>query len=1552
MKPSLPLKLLAALMASVATVYPQAYSFDLPSGTTISFNSLEDLKNQTSDQDVTATGGILRWTAAVDISTWITKIKANSAITLDTNGIDVTFTEIENISNKANVVFTKTGDGKLVIKKRLLNTSTWYVNGGTLEMSRGKAYAAIGGTIIVEDGGTLLWASANANGWDAYYTSSDGNLFGVRDLTIKKGGILHLTSSTHHGANLLLTGGTITTTNKDIRLRFGNGVIKAGLADGENDTISKINGHMELTDGARMENNASVAIKDVPHIFEVDEKATLEITKEIFGANQKLTKTGKGTLRLSGEWQKEKKQFIINEGIFELSRNGPYGIVCGTAVINDGGKMRWAIANANGWEQYYDSNYRLTEITVEKGGIFEIAASTALATNLTLNGGMLMGSGIVQYGNGLIAAGLADSETATTSEIASNIKLTDAWQNVSANHEFNTAQGATLHISGTIEAADKLLTKTGAGTLFLDADNNALGGTIDVQAGELKAGHDAAFGSTLVKLTDGTINLNGKAVANDIEITKGNLAGAQNKTTGNVRINQTALGDISLGGLNGARLQSLVLASPDQTPSGPDTISHVTGLTGNVSLAGTTSLGVSSNMIGSTTAEATGTAVTFDGAGSLAFGGALELNLTTTAHNNLLAAFNAFQNQYIHLSNGSLSATGTMTFAGNYHTMNDRYEIEIDSATGYLKLVNKNQPTDRLDILQGASYFVIAYDDAIFNAFKGIDNNGTLKIDLSSAPGASNPDGLLLKDLKGDYTGVVDTRGSSTDAVITLVDDGEASHLVSTFRGSIIGNAQIVKAGDAAYDLTIGSQVQASKLTVQSGKLTVHGNLDIAGDTVVDANTTFVSNGSNSTINGNFLVNGTAALGDNAKLTSGALTLNNALSLGNNAVLSTGDLIGNGTLAMSNSELVLTGPTTALEAGINGNGSVRVQNGQLTLGTNGHLGAGIMLELDQTGGFILDAANDGRNTIAGLNGTGKVTANGGALLIVGNGGTFSGSYEGSTPASIEYQGSGKQTMAGPGSNQIDLIQSGPGTLSIEYPAKARDLGSNPATYRSLTINSGLVTSNTRINLDTLNLNGGGMSVEVTEALATSGNAIITAGNSVVEPASGKFVFSLEGVGDNTNWLDSTYTINLLDAPNNLTEGLYNIELNNYLLNIGFMIASIDYTRGLKITLETVKHNPLLNKVNNSNAAAAADMLWNNRASFDPNGTLTDILLKVTRGGLSDQEIANSLSALSGSSITSLLTSTREGLDNQVRSLRNRVVQMGLSDGYNYNDLPYYNMWIQGNGGYSRLDQRGDEAGFDLETWGGTVGADVNITQRWTAGAAFTANYGKLRVKSYDYAKGDNDGYYANVFARYQHRNWSHVIIGTFGWNDIELKRTVSISGMDPLNTRGTTDGRTYGAFYEGAYDFSLNHDKTAVLQPIVNASIYHTEIDSYTELGAGDASMRASDMDATYGSAAIGARIMGMIGANVLGRNTYAEFRVLGFQDYGDKTNHAVVTPIGAPSAGMSVKGAKAGRTGIQVGGGLAIPVGEQSSVFVDADASFKKHVTNVTGTLGYRYNF
>ena len=285
-------------------------------------------------------------------------------------------------------------------------------------------------------------------------------------------------------------------------------------------------------------------------------------------------------------------------------------------------------------------------------------------------------------------------------------------------------------------------------------------------------------------------------------------------------------------------------------------------------------------------------------------------------------------------------------------------------------------------------------------------------------------------------------------------------------------------------------------------------------------------------------------------------------------------------------------------------------------------------------------------------------------------------------------------------------------------------------------------------------------------------------------------------------------------------------------------------------------------------------------------------------------------------------------------------------------MPYFHMWMQGTGSYAKLDTRGDESGYELTTWGGTVGMDVDINDRFTAGAAFTANYGSLTASAADTADGDLDSYYVNLFARYQYRKWSHLLILTGGWNDASLTRTVDY-GTGSYQARGNTTGAGFGAMYELAYDIALNEDRSVILQPLFNASIVTTRMDGYRESGsAGNAGLKVEDQELTTAAVAVGARLSGLMGSNVFGREALGEVRVNVSQDMGDRRGQANVGFLADPSYTRPVYGAKVGSTAFQIGAGLSVPVGTQGVIFVDGNADIRSGSSSINGSIGYRYNF
>ena len=211
---------------------------------------------------------------------------------------------------------------------------------------------------------------------------------------------------------------------------------------------------------------------------------------------------------------------------------------------------------------------------------------------------------------------------------------------------------------------------------------------------------------------------------------------------------------------------------------------------------------------------------------------------------------------------------------------------------------------------------------------------------------------------------------------------------------------------------------------------------------------------------------------------------------------------------------------------------------------------------------------------------------------------------------------------------------------------------------------------------------------------------------------------------------------------------------------------------------------------------------------------------------------------------------------------------------------------------------------------------------------------------------------ACLFARYQYRKWSHLLILTGGWNDASLTRTVDY-GTGSYQARGNTTGAGFGAMYELAYDIALNEDRSVILQPLFNASIVTTRMDGYRESGsAGNAGLKVEDQELTTAAVAVGARLSGLMGSNVFGREALGEVRVNVSQDMGDRRGQANVGFLADPSYTRPVYGAKVGSTAFQIGAGLSVPVGTQGVIFVDGNADIRSGSSSINGSIGYRYNF
>ena len=326
-------------------------------------------------------------------------------------------------------------------------------------------------------------------------------------------------------------------------------------------------------------------------------------------------------------------------------------------------------------------------------------------------------------------------------------------------------------------------------------------------------------------------------------------------------------------------------------------------------------------------------------------------------------------------------------------------------------------------------------------------------------------------------------------------------------------------------------------------------------------------------------------------------------------------------------------------------------------------------------------------------------------------------------------------------------------------------------------------------------------------------------------------------------------------------------------------------------------------------------------------------------------------AVSGASIAALGAAVAGDVERQLMAIRNRTTTMGVDQSQVNESMPYFNAWINAEGDFRRLDADESLPGYELSSWGGTVGFDVDVTPRLTMGMAATAMYGDFTAESADQAEGDLDTYYVTAFARYAANRWSHTFVATVGTADTSLQRTVTHANGS-YTAEGSADAVSFGLMYEVGYVVAMNESATACLQPVFNVMLAHSSLDGYSEENS-DAALRTSGVDMTTVTFGMGARTQAIVGENLYNRASMVEARALVKVRAGDREGETENALDAVPGAMGTVTAAEMGTVGAEFGVGLTVPMGATGgSIFADASVEVSSGYTNVNGTVGYRINF
>ena len=1388
-------------------------------------------------------------------------------------------------------------------------------------------------------------------------------------------------------ANMALGTGTVTV-DRTGRLEIG---VTGGIADILGATMPTINGGtIAFASGGA--NKLGKLLTGSGINLEVSGAGTA-LTVSTAQTKTALTTVGEGAvlnLGKNGDGQQSilYGDLIVNGGTLNTTAGDPFGYNnngnFGTLTLNSG---TWNVGGGNttmantrmvfnnsrvilnmpggglhGFDLFSGTNTIVTQQSATGMSVFSVAEgvpSTGQVNALTLRGGTAIfdiargnfalddtntadlkldvivakegnGANLVKQGNGVLQLTKASDYTNQTLIKEGTILLTgagslgsgavtlgglgDAFLTYAVDSEQTVAN--VIGGTGTITQQGGQVTMSG---------NNTYEGLTIVEDGTLVAGSASAFGLSTVTVTGGVLDMNGQALTNGITVSNGTLsrAGAY-AATGGVQVEAGEQNTVTTQGLASSALSSVILAAGArldfQDEEGNAAALDMSGKKVVLTL-GTGNVSVSAGepgeaMIGASSLTLTGNETEID----LSNGALVDLLKTTK---------DSAEGVRLLLTTGTLSFSDADTYRQQlqFSPLLSSLGYAVTGTDGGALLISGNSNLVYLVTGGEGSYPSSIADYPALDAYKAVvlDSGKSLNVALSGAP--DNGEGLHVRNLVGlEGSSLRVTNSDMTENAIVILDNAVLNPELDSgvtdparvgtdtiMGGSIIGGEAVTFIKEGAGTLTVGGTMDVETLALREG---------------------------------NIILNGTENSLDTLTLEGGGLTIS-----GNAEIETITGTEAGGTLAIQGT-LDLTGTSSINNGAITGTGSLRIREGaELALGGEARLD-GTSVTADGT--LTLTGTESG--AISGLTGSGALSMNGGSLSISSattSSGTFSGTLAGR--GALKVSG-GMQTLAGTG-NADYTIEVFNGTLLLEH-------SSGTVSYGAITVGDQgrLTLGSTGTPNCRLELGSGGLAVQSGGTLTINLDAAtmdqLTALMPVIQSQGN---ISLEDgatvVTHNLNAMTTSEMEHLSLTLFTSTEGtatLGEVTLQDDILSSMYNDLRLEVVGSSIILTGTARQdNVFAASAETFNSTSGANLLWGGRFNLGVDSqlkTLYNAVLSLQSSG--DRAGASrAMAAAAGSTVNALGTAQRDALRDQMGWIRNRTTLMGVNPAYVNDDLPRFHMWMEGTGSYAKLDTRGDESGYQLTTWGGTVGVDADLSDRLTVGAAFTAGYGDLTAGAADSADGHLDSYYASLFGRYQDRRWAHTLILTGGWNDAKLNRTVNY-GEGSYGTQGSTSGWGLGAMYELTYDVYLDENRSSVLQPLFNASVVTTRMDGYEETGAGNAGLNVGRQDWTTGTLALGGRWMGLVGSNIFGREALAEIRVNAAQDLGDRRGETNVSLLGNPGFAQSVRGAKMGTTALQLGAGLSVPVGTKGTIYVNGNADIRDGSSALNGSIGYRYDF
>ena len=1270
-------------------------------------------------------------------------------------------------------------------------------------------------------------------------------------------------------------------------------------------------------------------------------------TTEFSGASAAITSTsgidlaGGHTMDLSGANQQVNGDINSSDNSGILDINGASATINGN-VGNTNNLATVTVDTAGSVE--FQGTLNADTITLEGNGAITLGAGSSVVSlngvedtddngSLTVDGdGTISFNGNIGGTNGIAALDITTSDTLNFTGAGTTINAAA----ITLDGTLQISTTGTTTVSGVVGS-----TGGSAGALNLD-QTTIFDGDVGQNAGASIATMSISTGDTVTFTTNvSDVNIDVVTVEGTGQVTfAGGVGQTQNFTgtilsdgSGNGQINVDK--DLTFVGNIGSATPGQEFTTVDVGASGAVTYTHQGDIYSDaitinagatLAMEGTRVITSSNGVIGG--ADGVGIFDVSNGTSTVTLNG----NLGTTAAS--LATVSVGNDDTLIVSGASLDATN-FTIDGELNLTGATVSVvgDVDSTGGSAGVLDVDGDTTFAGNVGSAqSLATLEVADNMTVILQGATN----QIDAVTLEGATGSI-LQFAGAGGTFTGGIDSDASANG----IVDiDATTVFAATSTMGAVNGVAGVQVATGVDMDVRTSGTFSPGQITLEGTGEIIFGASNVtinATDTDSDGSGTGVI-----TVGAGFTGNALAGdVGAANGIATVAIGAGSALELSGTTINATAL-----TLADATSAVRFSGNGAAIGiANLNGGGDA-VFDGGGTQTFTGVIGNGTALD-------VLEVSNTTTLAVSANVSTANITIEDASTLQVTGTTTLVGDIDSTTTDTLGILDlDGDVTIAGD-IGATDIL----GTLDVDA-AGSLITGGNTIAATNFNVNGDIDMSDSVVlGAGTTLAFADGSSIVLSGTTLAATNAETTNSTYIDADTNNATVTLPNGTVDVRFTTGYTGTVDLVDANGGtLTDNgvTFNTSNAGTLVNVDFLVVTDE-----RVTM-TVSEKPNQQLATELGVSAGeADGLFaadDAITTGNDAGARTALDTVIAAGGNAAKTAAQQVTfdvqtSVASTTATGNMVRTNTNVGQRLANTRSGGSSASSRQGFaSGNGIMRDSFWFQGFGQTAEQDDRDGVAGFDADTFGGTMGFDRQVTSKSRVGVAL--GYANTEVDGK--GAGDNnteiDSYQLSVYGDYTRGNYFLEGSVGYAYNDADTSSVINFGGLDRRLT-GDYEASQYSASVTAGFSKALT--KTVKLVPTAGLLYTFVEGDEFTLTDStGGAFTQDVDIDDTH-------VLLGKVGATLKadmkarnGATWSPEFRANVLYDFiGDEAEST--STFTSNGATYRAEGADIAETSVNVGAGFTYTVPNKMMDFTaDYDAELKEDFTSHTGVVKARFKF